>query len=332
MPGTEGIICAEESIEPADSSIAVDRDKYLPDSLFTFAGSPMYTITGDKPLLETRLRPVTASIVGASYIGLFYLQHQLQMNTIWKEQGDFKFMEDGQYALYSDKAGHVFGAYLTSYFFRETFVVSGMSWEMSNILGAALGLSYSTYVEILDGFGVNWGFSPTDFYADIGGAALFLGQYYWPFLQNFTPKFMYFPADWHGEMPRKNADAFIDDYSSHTLWLSVNVHNLLPDNMKPYWPDWLELSFGYAARNLCAPQHGCDEYTSKLHTFDNGAIRVYGDPKFIIALDYNLAKLLPEGGSFWNWTKQTLNWFKLPSPAVEIGSDVRFFLVYPFPL
>jgi hypothetical protein len=63
---------------------------------------------------------------------------------------------------------------------------------------------------------------------------------------------------------------------------------------------------------------------------ENGNPMVFGSPRFIIALDYNLVKLLPDGGSFWNWFKQTLNFWKFPSPAIEIGEQVRFFLFYPF--
>jgi hypothetical protein len=59
---------------------------------------------------------------------------------------------------------------------------------------------------------------------------------------------------------------------------------------------------------------------------------VWGNRKLIIALDYDLVKLLPDGGHFWNWLKQSLNYFKLPSPAIEIGKPIRFYLLYPFPI
>lgn len=269
-------------------------------------------------------------IVGGFYAGIFYLQHDLQMNTIWEEQGDFKFFEDGKYALYSDKAGHFFGTYFTSYIVRETMLYTGMSWEMSNIVSTFIGLGYSTYIEVLDGYGENWGFSPSDFYFDVAGAGFYLGQHFIPFLQNFTPKFMYIPAEWHGEHGRKEAEFFIDNYGNHTLWLSVNVENMLPESAKDYWPDWLELSFGYAARNQCTPGSGCEDWKGEPHYNEHGDVFVYGDQKYILALDYNLVKMLPDDGYFWNWLRQTLNFFKLPSPAVEFGDKTRFYLVYPF--
>ncbi len=112
---------------------------------------------------------------------------------------------------------------------------------------------------------------------------------------------------------------------------------MLDENLKEYWPQWLELSVGYAARNLTDPYcrdvngNPCFDLTQN---FRYKGDRVWGDPKLIFALDYNLVKLLPDGGSFWNWAKQTLNFFKLPAPAIEIGINgkTRFFLLYPFPL
>ncbi|PKL79019.1 MAG: hypothetical protein CVV25_09565 [Ignavibacteriae bacterium HGW-Ignavibacteriae-4] len=197
---------------------------------------------------------------------------------------------------------------------------------MSNILGATIGLSYQTYIEILDGYGSNFGFSPSDFYADVFGAGFFLAQHYVPFLQNFTPKFMYIPADAHGEMKRRPHFAFIDDYSSHTMWMSVNVHNLLGEDYNQYWPKWLQLSFGYAVRNLCDPND------PNFDCSDSYAVNgiVHGDRKFIVALDYNLAELIPEMGEPFDWFIQSLNYVKLPSPAIEFGEQTKFMLVYPF--
>lgn len=308
-----------------------DSNNFIPVEEFMYADTRLASINGELPYKNTLIRPVPATIVGVTYTGLFLGQHFIQNSTIWKDKGSFRIIEDGKYALYVDKPGHIWGTYFVSYLGRDAFVVSGINWELSNILGAALGLAYTSYIEILDGFGVNWGFSPSDFYADVGGSVFFLAQHYIPFLQNFTPKACYYPANWYGELPRTGSETFNDDYSSQTFWLSINVYNLLPDNLKKYWPSWLELSLGYTARNICDPQnYVCDPNRGKMFYDENGNPMVFGSPRFIIALDYNLVKLLPDGGSFWNWLKQTLNFWKFPSPAIEIGEKVRFFLLYPF--
>ncbi len=321
-----------EIFESDSMSINPVRQKYLSKEDFRYADTYRVLLNGKTPKISTEIETVPFAISLVCWGGLFAIQHQLQLNTIWKEQTDFKIYEDGIYALYSDKAGHIFGTYLTAYLVQESLLISGFSWELSAIISTAAGLAYTTYVEILDGFGKNWGFSPSDFYADVVGAGLFIGQYYVPFLQNFTPKFMYFPARWFNANHRIPHDAFIDDYSSHTLWLTVNLYNLLPESAKKYWLSWLDISFGYAARDLCAAGYDCPEKNAKAFYDKYGNVMVYGNPKYIIALDFNLIKLLPDDGSFWNWLKQSLNYFKLPSPAVEFGNTTKFYLLYPFPI
>jgi len=302
---------------------------YVPLSQFFYADNQRYTLSGSLPLKNTDLKLVPSIIFVSGLAVVFSAQHIGQLQTIWKETGDFGFREDIGDDLWADKAGHIYGSYLTSYLLSETLMEIGMSWEAASTWGGILGLSYSTYVEILDGYGVNWGFSPSDFYADIAGSAFFIGQYYIPYLQNFTPKFIYIPANWHGENPRQPNAMFIDDYSSQTFWLSINVHNMLPHEAKDYWPSWLQLSVGYAARNLCdIHKFDCDPKKADVRLTD-----VWGSPRYIIALDYDLAKILPDGGSFWNWLRQSLNHIKLPSPAIEFSaSKTRYYLVYPFQL
>ncbi len=300
---------------------------FIEQSEFYYANQPRSTFLGGLPYKENNPQLLPSIALGTIVVGFYATQHIIQMKTIWQEQGKFKIIEDGRYALYADKAGHLFGTYLTSYFWSEALMSIGYKWETSSIIGAVMGLTYTTYVEIMDGYGKNWGFCPTDFYADIAGAALFIGQYYCPVLQNFTPKFQYVPAPWHGENHRQPSDMFIDDYSSHTLWITVNVYNLLPDELKKYWVPWLGISFGYAARNLCAPMTAGVVCSNKSeHIYPD----VYGNPKFIIALDYDLAKMIPGEPGFWNWLKQTLNYYKFPSPAIEFGKTTKVYLVYPF--
>ena len=51
------------------------------------------------------------------------------------------------------------------------------------------------YVEIEDGYGANWGFSPGDAIADVVGASYYLGQYYFPVLKHIQPRVSYWPTD-----------------------------------------------------------------------------------------------------------------------------------------
>jgi len=306
---------------------------YIPINEFKYADNQRYTLSGDLPLKETKIKILPAVIFGTGLTTVFIAQHIGQLRTIWDTLGEFKFQEDIEQDFFVDKYGHMFGSYFTSYLLSETLMECGLSYDAAAVWGGVLGLTYSTYVEVLDGFGVKWGFSPSDFYSDVLGSAFFIGQHYIPFLQNFTPKFMYFPADWHLDEPRMPHYMFIDDYSSQTFWLSVNVYNLLPEAAKDYWLPWLQISFGYAARNIVDVFHYPELMDKYKPITDVEKEFVWGSPRYIIALDYDLTKILPDGPGFWNWLRQSLMFFKFPSPAIEFSnSKTRFYLVYPFKL
>ncbi len=313
---------------PNDTPPIDTNDLYIPQSEFYFADNPRTTFTGILPYKETHIRPLNFSIFAGATITYMTIQHIIQKNSIWSETGEFRFIEDGNYALYIDKVGHTYGAYLSSYCFTEMFLWSGFGYDLSYVLGSSFGVLYTLYVEIMDGFAAGWGFSPSDFYSNVVGSTFSLVQHYVPFLQNFNYKFAYIPANWHGELPREPHSFFIDDYSSHTFYMSANIHNMLPKDLKKYWPDWLQLTFGVAVRNLCDLQNpalNCD--ITRGDVYDG---HIVASPRYIIGLDYDLVKILPDGSPFWNWVKQTLNYVKLPAPAIEFGPETRFYLMYPF--
>jgi hypothetical protein len=321
----------QESPEINSEKIEKEADNFIPISEFLYADMQRYVLAGGTPRKKTDFQILPFSIFAGTLTGLFILQHEMQMKTIWKEHTpNLKFQDDWAQELWLDKFGHFYGVYTASYFLREGFVMSGLSWNTSNNLAAGIGLLYSTYVEILDGYGEKWGFSKTDWFADLAGGMFFAAQNYVPFLQNFTPKFMFIPSQWFGYTPRIPHDIFIDDYSSQVFFISINVHNILPENWKKYYPSWLELSVGYTVRNHLenlAPERQNLEPCAECVSWEAG---YWGSPRLIIALDYNLAKLLPDGGNTWNWFKQSLNLLKLPSPALEIGKVTRFYLIFPF--
>ncbi len=302
------------SVEQNSSSHFLSPDK------FTYAGERRYTLDGLLPNTHTEIRPTSAAVLGGIYLGTLTWLHFHQANAWWsKDRGKFHFEEDWVYALQVDKAGHFYGGYLISYLMSEGLLASGFSWDDASIWGTALGIAYQTYVETEDGFATSWGFSPSDWYADAAGSLFFLAQHYVPALQNITPKWQYIPSEWTGKpVLSSRPRTFIDDYNSSTFWWSVNVYNILPDNMKKYWVPWLDLSLGYGADAIDAAGSGGPP--------DQLATR-----RYMVGLDYNLVKILPSGGWFWNWFRQSLNYIKLPSPAIEFKNNVtRFYLMYPF--
>jgi hypothetical protein len=313
-----------------------DKDIAPPDTMIEWLGDPRWAFTSYQPTYETDIRPIPAIISGLAVAGLFTAQHIAQSQTIWSEKSEFKFQEDGNYALYLDKPGHVFSSYYAAYFLSDAFLASGVGFQESMLAGGLMGLGYTLYIEILDGYGANWGFSTTDMIANTLGSGLYIAQAYVPELSALQLKFSIWPAEWHGERSRQPHDFFVDDYSSQTFYLSLNVHDVLPESARDFWPDWLNVAMGYAARNLCDggnPDFDCESYST--YSMENSQYGggVYGQRRFILALDYDLQRMIPEGPPWINWLVQTANFVKWPAPAIEYSIEedrFRFFLAYPF--
>ena len=324
LPLITGNITAQTNAVKPDSikieKSSYDSTKKISPSLFMYAGDRRYTLNGELPNLKTDIRPATAAIIGGVFLTTAVWLHIHQQNAWWSGQRrSFHFQEDWVSAMQVDKAGHAFGGYMTAYVMSEGLIASGFSWNDATLWGSIFGIAYQTYVETEDGFAKDWGFSPSDWYFDAIGPIFFLSQHYVPALQNITPKWQYIPSEWTGKPVIKRPRTFIDDYNSSTFWWSVNVYNILPAKMKKYWIPWLNVAVGYGVDAIDA------------NPDPNGPPDQYSQRRFIIGLDYNLVKLLPVGGWFWNWFRQSLNFIKFPAPAIEITpSGTSFKLLYPF--
>ena len=318
-----------------DSSSSKSQLRLTPAE-FKYADNYRYTINGKTPLRETKIETVPALITGGIVATMFIGLHEYQANTIWKDKAvKFKIAEDMYQEIYLDKFGHFYGGYLDSYLAREALLASGFSDRAANIWGSVLGLSYQAYIEILDGYGEHWGFSPSDFYADVLGASFFLAQHYVPYLQNISPKFIYVPGSWTGDADRKGSQMFMDNYSSQVFFFSFNLGNMLPESWAEHYPKWLQPCVGYRVKNLnqdfARPHQMPEKFLGRSSNLPPKGI-VRGDCKFLLSADVDLVKLLPDGPPFWNWLKQGLNLVKLPTPTIEFGEGMKpkFYLFYPF--
>jgi hypothetical protein len=320
---TGDILAQSDVIIPDSKKIdkkLIDTTSKISPVTFTYAGDRRYTLNGELPNLKTEIRPATTAIIGGIFLTTALWLHIHQQNAWWSGQRrSFHFQEDWVSAMQVDKAGHAFGGYMTAYIMSEGMMAAGFSWNDATLWGSLFGIAYQTYVETEDGFAKQWGFSPSDWYFDTIGPIFFLSQHYVTALQNITPKWQYIPSEWTGKPVITRPRTFIDDYNSSTFWWSVNIYHILPEKMKKYWLPWLNVAVGY----------GADAIDS--NPDPNGPPDQYSQRRFVFGLDYNLVKLLPDGGWFWNWLRQSLNYIKLPAPAIEFSSSgTSIKLLYPF--
>jgi len=262
-------------------------------------------------LPETQFDPLQKKInypllygMGALYLGAGIGVHINMSNAWWKDnRTSFHFQNDWSYALWFDKIGHFFDATILVHIFSVGFEAANFQTEDAMIYGTISALAFLYYVEIEDGFGAQWGFSPGDAISDALGAGYALAQYYFPYLQNFQFKFSYYPS---AEMRSgKHIGNFFDDYEGQKHWLTFRMKNLLPGDLAEIWPAFLNLAVGMGVKNLDGSGGGRRE--------------------IFIGLDFNVLELPLEGG-VGNFIKNTLNYFHLPMPGIRISPDYAFFV------
>ena len=294
---------------------------YLRPDEFRYADNQRYTMFGGTPRRETQVQPIPTLALGAGFTGLAVALHIHQRNAWWPggDSATFRFKEDLEYARGLDKAGHVYSSYIVSTFTGDVLMECGFNRSSATWIGGATGLAYTLYVEIMDGYARDWGFSPSDAIADLVGSGFYVAQEYVPYLQNFTPRWNYTPAAWVG-YPTSNQrqKTFIDDYNSTTFWLACNVNNMLPAKAAEYWPDWMMVSLGYGIRNY--------------DVVDASGREVGATRRFLIGLDYDWVKIIPPSSvGVLNYLRQALNYIRLPGPTLEIGDEgVKLGVLYPF--
>lgn len=210
----------------------------------------------------------------------------------------FHLKSDGYFYNYSygvDKLGHMFTSYLffhTTYDFLRWADIDENTALWSSI---AVPAAHAIAIEFADGFS-KYAFNPSDLYFNFAGIGYGVLQVKYPFLRNFNIKWGYWPTV---SVHRPNPDwGPASDYSGHIYWLSMNVHDLLPEKAQPYWPRFLNLAVGMGAENVSFGDTGPKKR------------------KFAVGLDWNLTEL-PLTGDTWGVLKNLVDKIHFPAPGIR---------------
>ena len=254
--------------------------------------------------LKTEINYLNLAGISAIALGAGTVVHFYQANAWWKDQRTaFHFQNDWSYALWLDKIGHFYGAHILSHFFAVGFEASNFETEDAALYSSIAAFAFQMYVEIEDGFGKDWGFSPGDATGDFLGAAYSYSQYKFPVLKNFNLKASYYPSEEYRNGQHEDGNTF-DDYEGQKFWITFKMKELLPKSIAEYWPAILQLAAGYGVKNLDGSGGGRKE--------------------FYIAFDLDLEEI-PLHGKFWQFWKSSLNYFHLPMPGIRISPGVAIF-------
>ena len=251
----------------------------------------------EPPINRWKIAAVTGVSVGA---GLGVLE--TQRRRWWEDRNPrFRILNDWEYVRWADKAGHIYSSSFFTRFYRSSFLWAGVPEDQAPLWGAAAAWTQMLYYEVLDGFGPQWGFSPGDLAANTVGVGLTTAQAYVPALNAFTVKASYWPSGWEG----KN---ITDDYAGQTFWLTANPHMLAPEGaFKEFMPEWLNVTVGYAARDLDEREYLTTSY-------------VY------VGLDIE-PSILPFRGHAWEAASKWLRYIHFPAPAIRLTPNPALVLL-----
>lgn len=201
--------------------------------------------------------------------------------------------EDNRSAIIADPSSHLhsLGSYRMARNLAAFSCDNATTLRRSALVGAAVALTIGAAKEVADG----WynGFSVTDLAVDATGAGFAVAQAYVPALRHVTPMLSVSPRTLR---TKAGAAGALTDYANQTMWLSANVHELLPTRAASLWPSALRLSAGRRATGGGAPSD------------------------YVLGLDIDAAQL-PGTNPAWMRVKQVMHNMRLPGPAVVMGAN-----------
>ena len=266
-----------------------------------------------------RFAGVTTAMA-ASYTGIFLYEK----SQWWDGQGSgFHFDSHLNYARNFDKISHFYAGEVQALINTRALEWSGVPHGNAALWGSITSLAAQTHVEIHDGFSRSWGFDWYDQAANTLGAAWFYAHDRVPTLRRFDVRWSYYPSNvWldNLEARQEEGNMFADDYSGHSYWMSMRVHDLLPGAAGRLWPEALHVSFGASLHDWT------DETWSD---WQNGR---GPDPDayvaYYVSLDLDWRKIIPRDSWLGRSTGDFLNRFHLPFPAIRVWPEPGVHLVF----
>lgn len=266
---------------------------------YTVMNSPVGAMTD-----STDIKPYRLGLVAGATAGAFIVGHGILNDLWWKgERVPFHINTDTdyRYALNADKLGHATFAYMAATTYADLWRWCGMDSSTALWSGFGVAMAYQTYIEVRDGFSRNYGFSWGDIAGNTIGAALPVVKHHVPALRALDLQVSFWPS----QAFRDGAyNAIIDDYTSTTHWLAMNVHDVAPRGWQRWIPPWLGLAVGHSVRNING----------------NGS----GERVLVLSLDWQLHRIpgLPD------WLRdvaRVLHCYHLPAPAVQVLPTVVWY-------
>lgn len=276
----------------------------VPDSLFYFKNKTLTTQQTKESLFESKINPTILAVSGTAALAAGIGMHYYLQNASWrKPTSNFHFQKDHGFALGQDKIGHFYSTNLIGHAFSAALEAGEIDAEKSQLWGGIGAFAFQMFVEIEDGFDQNSGFNYSEALFDLAGAGFFASQYYFPFMKNIQPRISYLKSDKYKKGFHQGN--IINDYEGQKFWLGFRLKQMLPKKIAKFWPSFLMISAGTGVTNIDGL----------------GGVK----REFYLALDLD-AEEIPLYGKFWQFIKNTLNYFHFPLPGIRISPNTAFFM------
>lgn len=248
------------------------------------------------------------------------------LNAAWYSQyprSGFHFFNDEAEWLQVDKVGHAWSIYNGSKANMELWRWAGLPRKQRIWLGGLSGVAYGTVIETLDGFSSEYGFSLSDYAANIFGSGMFVAQEFAWDDQRIKLKFSFHKRNYHQTDLNIRADniygaseieRFLKDYNAQTYWLSANVHSFFPGLN---FPKWLSVAAGYGADGMFGARSNIAVDKTGTVIFDRSDIKRYR--QWYLAPDIDLTKIKTNKKSL-KVILFVLSTLKFPAPALEFSN------------
>jgi hypothetical protein len=306
---------------------AQDRlDMVAPDTVLANPTSVQVaadTIIGGRMLTSRQIRSRVRFVAISNFAE--YSALLIGLNAEWYSdypRSGFHFFNDNEEWLQVDKVGHLYSAYIESRMSMELWRWTGIDRKKRIWYGGLSGAFYQTAIEVLDGFSAQWGWSWTDFGANIlGSGALIAQELAWDD-QRIKLKFSFHRNNYGDPGLDNRADKifgktiterFIKDYNAQTYWASMNLRAFFP---KSNLPPWLSVAVGYGAEGMYGAR-------SNLATDDNGEIifdrrDIKRYRQWYLSPDIDLSKIKTNRKGV-RVLLTVLSAFKFPAPSLEFS-------------
>ena len=263
------------------------------------------------------------ALAGTAYTGTSYFLYDSWYKNY--ELTGFHFHDDLSQWRGMDKLGHIFSSYQQSSFTYDVAQWAGLDKREAIIWAASSSFLFQTTVEVFDGFSKTWGFSFSDYVANLMGIGLFSFQQ--SFLDNQPVRIKFssslrsqnrvysdgqlfyrpdlIPDNYFGN---SLAEKILKDYNSQKYWVSFNLKSFWPQSNIP---DWLNFALGYSIEN---------DFGSLAIDTDLTDTSYPEQSHFYISLDTDLSKVRTKS-PFINTLLDILNILKTPFSALSIATD-----------